>query len=108
MTFGRNRQNIRGIVKDFDASFGVSNNCIRGGEAPSLIEGVLQFEPTDSDIGDVEFVLRHFGTEDDKSPMSVGRDKAFRITFCEEAVFASLEMVSKPSFEHAGEGQTLF
>ena len=108
MTFGRNRQNIRGIVKDFDVSVGVSNNCIRGGEMMCLSKRDGQFSPIDFDVGDVEFVLRHLGTKDDKPPMSVRRDKAFRITFCEESVFASLEMVSKPSFEHASEGQTLF
>ena len=108
MTFGRNRQNIRGVVGGFALIGIVAPYLHGGGEAPSLIEGVLQFEPTDFDIGDVEFVLRHFGTEDDKSPMSVRRDVAFRITLCKEAVFSAFEMVSKPSFEHAGEGQTLF
>ena len=108
MTFGRNRQNIRGVVGGFALIGIVAPYLHGGGEAPSLIEGVLQFEPTDFDIGDVEFVLRHFGTEDDKPPMSVRRDEASLVSFGEEAVFAAFEMVSKPSFEHSGEGQTLF
>ena len=87
--------------------FTVTENCIRGDEMMCLSKRDRQFSPIDLDIGDVEFVLRHLGTEDDKSPMSVRRDEAFRITLCEEAVFAALEMVSKPSFEHSGEGQTL-
>ena len=86
----------------------VTENRIGCDEMMCLSKRYNQFSPIDSDIGDIQSVLRHLGTEDDKSPMSVRRDKAFRITFCEESVFASLEMVSKPSFEHAGEEQTLF
>ena len=107
MTFGRNRQNIRGIVMDFYVSVGVLTNCIRGGEMMCLSKRDGQFSPIDFDIGDVEFVLRHLGTEDDKPPMSVRRYEAFLVSFGEEAVFSAFEMVSKPSFEHSGEGQTL-
>lgn len=86
----------------------VTENCIRGDEMMCFSKRDGQFSPIDFDIGDVEFVLRHFGTEDDKSPMSVGRDEASLVSFGEEAVFAAFEMISKPSFEHSGEGQTLF
>ena len=86
----------------------VKENCIRGDEMMCLSKRDGQFSPIDFDIGDVEFVLRHLGTEDDKPPMSVGRDKASLVSFGEEAVFAAFEMISKPSFEHSGEGQTLF
>ena len=88
--------------------FTVTENCIRGDEMMCLSKREGQFSPIDFDIGDVEFVLRHFGTEDDKPPMSVRRDEASLVSFGEEAVFAAFEMVSKPSFEHSGEGQTLF
>ena len=108
MTFGRNRQNIRGIVKDFGMPLTVNENCIRGDEIMCLSKRDGQFSPIDFDIGDVEFVLRHLGTEDDKPPMSVRRYEAFLVSFGEEAVFSAFEMVSKPSFEHSGEGQTLF
>ncbi len=86
----------------------VTVNCIRGDEMMCLSKRDRQFSPIDFDIGDVEFVLRQLGTEDDKPPMSVRRDEAFLVSFGEEAVFAAFEMVSKPSFEHTGEGQTLF
>ena len=88
--------------------FTVKENCIRGDEIMCLSKREGQFFPTDFDIGDVEFVLRQLGTEDDKSPVSVRRDEASLVSFGEEAVFAAFEMVSKPSFEHSGEGQTLF
>ena len=95
------------IVKDFDVSVGVSKNCIRGDEMMCLSKRERQFSPIDFDIGDVEFVLRHFGTENDKPPVSVRWDEASLVSFGEEAVFAAFEMVPKPSFEHTGEGQTL-
>ncbi len=86
----------------------ITENCIRGDEIMCLSKRDGQFSPIDFDIGDVEFGLGHFGTEDDKSPMSVRRYKASLVSFGEEAVFAAFEVVAKPSFEHSGEGQTLF
>ena len=86
----------------------VTENRIGCDEMMCLSKRYNQFSPIDSDIGDIQSVLRHLGTEDDKSPMSVRRGEASLVSFGEEAVFAAFEMVAKPSFEHSGEGQTLF
>lgn len=71
-------------------------------------QSFVNLDTGDFDIGDVEFVLRHLGTKNDKSPVSVGWDEAFRIPSCVEAVFPMNEVVAKPSFDHSNEGQTLF
>jgi hypothetical protein len=70
-------------------------------------KGILYLIARDADVGDVKTVLREFGTEDDKTPVAVRRDKTFRITPCEEAVFAVYQVVSKPPFEHARKGKAL-
>ena len=76
-----------------------------GGEALGLIEGGLQFEPMDFDVGDIQLVACEFGTEDDEAPVPIGRQEPFGITFREEAVFALLKMIAKTSFKDAREGK---
>ena len=70
-----------------------------------LIEGGLQFEPIDFDVGDIQLVASEFGAEDDEAPVAVGGHEAFGITFREEAVFALLKMIAKSPFEHARKGE---
>ena len=73
----------------------------------SLIEGGLQFEPIDFDVGNIQLVASEFGAEDDEAPVPVGGHEAFGITFREEAVFALLKMIAKSPFEHARKGEAL-
>ena len=75
---------------------------------PRFFEGGFGFLTGDADVGDIQLVLGEFGTKDDEAPVSVGGYNAFRITSGEEAVFALYKVVTKTTFEHAGEGQTLF
>ena len=46
-----------------------------------FIEGVVEFGPMEADIGGIEFGLCEFGTGEDESDMSVGRDEATRRTY---------------------------
>jgi hypothetical protein len=87
---------------------GVRGSSPEGWTAKSgLAEGFFHLIAGDADVGDVKTVLREFGTEDDKAPMTVRWDKTFRITPCEEAVFAVYQVVSEPPFEHARKGKAL-
>ena len=72
-----------------------------------FIESRLKLFGRDADVLYIQAVLSHFGTEDDKSPMTVRRYVTTLIPFGEESVFTVLDVVTKSSFESPNEGQTL-
>ena len=71
-------------------------------------EGRLKLTTRDADVGDVGLHLREFGASEDEAEVTVGRDFSVRIALGEEAVFASLDVVSEAFSERACKGLTSF
>ena len=71
-------------------------------------EGFFELGTRDEDLGNVGLHLRELGTSEDEAEVTIGRDLAVRIALGEEAVFASLDVVSESFSERACKGLTLF
>ena len=56
---------------------GLQFEMISGNEQTGFTQGGSKFFARYADVGDVETVLGEFGTEDDETPVSVGRCAVF-------------------------------
>ena len=67
-------------------------------------QGYHQLVPTNFDVLKMEFHFGYLGASDDEAPMTIRRNSAFGVTYCEEAVFTVLNMISETLTEGAGNG----
>ena len=73
-----------------------------------LLNRVVELSMRDLDVSDIQLVLGHFGTENDKPPMTIRWHVTTLIPFGEESVFTVLDVVAKSSFDRSDEGKTVF
>ena len=73
-----------------------------------FIEGLGELFAGDADVGNVGIELGEIGTKEDETKVPVGRDLTLRVALSEEAVFASLDVVSEAFSERACKGLTSF